>query len=594
VKTKILFPLKPKISSCDDFYVADTETGTEYNMEKSKLGHVIKWQLEATQKKFIFGAVYGKNYTKVFHSLKEMQDEFKERRYKNKTVFFHNFGKYDSSVLFDSIFDLDNESIFIGSRFISCTNGVCTFADSLNIYKASVKEIGKKLGLEKLGMNDGNYKRSLWPRDKARDINGCVRDCQIIYDALLDIFEKCGDIKLTIGSLAMTYYRRFAMPYWIESNENTKHFWKSYYGGRTEAFKLGNVHAQVIDVNSLYPDRMKETVFPNPKFIKYESQPDRKYFEKLLKEYEGCAQIDVFHPEFFIGLLPCRHLGKLMFLNGSFSGCYNFNEIRFALRYGVEIKKIHWCCHSERMPSPFEKFVDILAEEKFLANAQGRSLDEWVAKYLMNNLYGKFGQRIDEKSIYIKDVVEQYDLIAEHQRKGTFIKLLAFNSERCDGFLIVKELKNKDPKYSIPSFSSYITSAGRVKLCEQLIKMQHQKPVYCDTDSIAFSIGDYNESSMRLGEWKLENKIITQIRGPKDYDYYNLEKNTSHTRTKGIPTKATQLTENSFEFVSLVGQKEGLRRGLDIGIPLKRVKELRRNYDKRVVLNDGETKPIFI
>jgi len=339
---------------------------------------------------------------------------------------------------------------------------------------------------------------------------------------------------------------------------------------------------------------MKETVFPNPKYIKYETTIDLKYFHRLLRDYEGCCQVDFFHPKIAFGLLPVRMEGKLCFPTGRLSGCYNFNELRFAISHGIEIKKVYWVCHSERMPSPFEKFVDILAQEKFIANAQGRSLDEWVCKYLMNNLYGKFGQRIDEKTTYLKDVVDQYHIIEDAQRKGIFIKLLGFGHERCDAYLITKEQKNRDPKYSIPSFSSYITSAGRVKIAEQLLKMHHQKPVYCDTDSIAFCLGDYTESSMRLGEWKLEKKIITCVRAPKDYDYIDLEKDKLFTRAKGVPSKAKLISPNTYSFNSLVGQKEGLRRGIEVGTNLPRTKTLKRNYDKRIVFDDGETEPIYI
>lgn len=531
-----------------------------------------------------------------------MQDEFLLPRYKNKKVFAHNFGCYDGSVLYNNIFDLDNEAIFIGSRFISCTNDNCIFADSLNVYKASVKEIGTKLGKEKIGMDSGDYKTSIWPKDKARDENGCIRDCEIVWDALLEIFEEAGDIKLTIGSLSMTYFRRFCQDMWIEANDNVKYFWNSYYGGRTEAFKMGKTHSKVIDVNSLYPDRMKNIYFPNPKYLKHEKITNVKFFESsILGNFEGCVNCTVFHPELFVGLLPYRNNGKLCFPVGTFSGWYNFNELRFALSHGVSIKKIESVIYSERMCSPFEKFVDKLSLGKFVAHSEGRALDEWKYKYLMNNLYGKFGQRIDEKTIYLHDLIEQYDLIKEHQRKGTFIKLLAFGQERTDAFLIVKQEKKIEIAYSMPSFSSYITSAGRVKLAEKLISMERNIPVYCDTDSIFFEVDDGVEISNVLGEWKLEDKIVTEIRGLKNYSYVKpvswqeiYERKTKQKRIKGIPSKAIEVHPNEFEFSSLIGTKEGLRRNLEIGTPSKRSKTITGKYDKRTVNEIGETAPLFI
>ncbi len=588
---KTLFKLSERIKSVNDFYVFDTETGTRKKQGKNT---VINWELEARPEKFIFGVVYGYNFTKVIHSHKEMVKEFQDSRYKNKIVYAHNFGRYDGSVLFDNVFSIDPEAIYIGSRFISCTNGNCTFADSLNIYKASVKEIGAKMGLKKLGMNEGEYKTSIWPKDKTDDINGCIRDCQIIWDALHEIFNECSDIKLTIGSLAMAYYRRFAQPFHLNSDEFlTKYFFNSYYGGRTEAFKLGNTHSKVIDVNSLYPYEMKVTVFPNPESLQHTYNNDPKTFERVLKRFEGCVFCEVFHPEFFIGLLPYRKDGKLIFPNGTFEGWFNFNELRFAISQGVKVTKIYELVFGEKMPSPFETFVDKLYLEKFIANSQGRKLDEWKYKYLLNNLYGKFGQRIDEKTIYIDDVVNQYELIRSHQYAGTFIKLLAFNTERQDAFLVVKETKKIEISYSIPSFASYITSAGRVTLAKKLIEMKANKPVYCDTDSIFFEIDDNVESSNVLGEWKVENKIVTQINGLKNYRYID-ENKVERNRIKGVPGRAIEVAKNRYEFETLIGTKEGLRRNMDIGVKAKRTKIISGKYDKRVVLKDGETKPIFI
>ena len=66
---------------------------------------------------FIFGVVYGYEYTKVIYSVKEFQDEFKQKRYSKKKVFAHN-AEYDLNVLYDNIYELDKKAIFNG-KFIS-------------------------------------------------------------------------------------------------------------------------------------------------------------------------------------------------------------------------------------------------------------------------------------------------------------------------------------------------------------------------------------------------------------------------------------------------------------------------------------------
>ena len=261
---KTLLRLKPRVKIMKDFYVFDVETGEE------KQPNVFEWQLNGRPESFIFGVIYGYNYTRVIHNLKEFHETFKEERFRGRKVFAHN-ATYDLNTLYDNIYKLDATSIFNGSRFITCTNGNCFFADSLNIFVGqSVAKIGKQIGKDKIGMSGGEYKISDWNNtsEKARDINGCIRDCEIIYDALLSSFEFAGDIKITQASLSMTYFRRNHQQYNIEHNEFTSCFWDSYFGGRTEAFKIGKVHANVWDINSSYPYAMRECAFPNPKFLK--------------------------------------------------------------------------------------------------------------------------------------------------------------------------------------------------------------------------------------------------------------------------------------------------------------------------------------
>lgn len=587
-----LWAKEPRNKILTDFYVFDLETGKQ---KKTKNGITIKWELNARPESFVFGVIYGHNFTRVIHSRKEFIRELQDKRYKGKKVFAHNFGKFDSIVLYDNIFLLDPEAIFIGSRFITATNGVCIFGDSLNIYKASVKEIGKAVGKEKLGMDDGKYSVSHWPKDKAADVNACIRDCEIVWDALHGIFQQAGEIKLTIGSLAMEYYRRYHQPFHIEHRkEYTKYFFDSYYGGRTEAFKFGKTHAKMIDVNSMYPAVMKTTVFPNPKTLKIEQQPDLKFFSSLLKHYEGCATCLVRHPKIWLGLLPYREGNKLKFPGGDeFIGTWNFNELRFAIRHGVKLLHVQQVVYGDKMPSPFVSFVDTLYLEKFIATRECNELAKFRTKFLMNNLYGKFGQRIDTETIYIDDVQKRIDEIREYQRQGRLLQLIPFNSLRVDCFMIVKSLKEKDISYSIPSFASYITSAGRVVLGEKLLSMKANNVVYCDTDSIAFEIDNGVPSSEQLGEWKVEDKIITEIRGLKNYTFVKGGKTIN--RIKGVPMKdAVQIDATTWEYKTLTGIKESLRRNIEPGILTARVKKLSGIYDKRKVLKDGTTEPIIV
>lgn len=591
---KRLYRLTPKVRILTDFYVFDTETG-----ERFKDGS-IQWHLNGRPESFQFGVIYGHNFSKVIHSVEDFKKELLDPRYKGKKVFAHN-AEYDLNTIYGNIYSFDPTAIFNG-KFICATNGNCIFADSSNIFgKIKLAQVGKMLGIEKPGLGDDTLFSPYGIG--ASEINRCTVDCEIVYEGLIQIFQAAGDIKITQAALSMTYYRRFHQPFNIDYNENTTYFFDSYYGGRTEAFKLGSTFASVIDVNSMYPYAMRTIDFPNPKLFKNEINPNLKYvLNQILPNYEGLIYATVNHKDEPYGYLPYKSCDKqtgkkLLFPVGRFSGCWNFNEIRFAMERGViEIEKITRVVYAPRMETPFKQFVDVLYAERLQADLKGNEFEKYRVKIFMNSLYGKFAQRIDEESIYLDDINKQYEYIRECQANGSFKKLVMFNKERNDAFLILKSARSFTISYSIPSFASYITSFCRVLLLEKMLELHTRKVVYCDTDSIFFEVNDGIESDSALGAWKVEDKVITEIHGLKNYKYIDLKKDKTKIihRIKGIPVKAELVAPNTFEYTNLLKTKESLRRKMEPGVLIKRIKKISGEYTKREVLENGETKPIKI
>jgi len=580
---KELRPTSRSQKILNDFYVFDTETG-----DTLKNGDV-KWKLDARPESFIFGCVVGPdNYRRVIHTVREFQQEFQHPRYKGKLVFAHN-AEYDLNVIFDNIYQFDNHAIFNG-RFISATNGNCKFADSLNILKMSVAEIGKLLGFPKLSLGT---KLKSKKSDRNKDIEYCFRDCDIVYYGLQKIFEDAGCYKLTQASLSMALFRNSYLQKSIRHNEFQEHFFDSYYGGRVEMFKEGKCEAEVIDGNSAYPFQMVSLNFPDPEKIGCAMRPPIKLLLKWLRMYEGCAYVKVRHPEIWLGLLPYKSEGKLKFPVGEFNGCWNFNELRFAIENDVEILSVDKVFYGPAMESPFRKYVTELYNKRLTTEDEFESTR---IKVFMNSLYGKFAQRIKEEFTYLPDWRKQTSLITEHQRKRTFIDLQLFNRDRLDAFLVTKAISTKNGlPYAIPSFASYITSGQRVHLAKKLLELKPYHPLYCDTDGIFVGKKCKFKDEKQLGGWKKENKIITRINGLKNYEFKYINKEgklVSDYKIKGVPKSAKKLGENRFEFLSMIRTKEGLRRNQESGIFVKKEKEIKPVYDKRILLKSGETKPI--
>lgn len=586
---KTLYRLRPKVGLMNDFYVFDTETGI-----KNKDGS-IQWHLHGRPESFRFGVIYGFNFCRIIYTIEEFKKELLHERYKNKKVFAHN-AEYDLNVLYDNIYMMDPAAIFDG-KFICATNGNCLFADSTNIFgKIKLEHVGRMLGIKKPGLgNELLFSANGIDRD---EVKRCVTDCEIVYEGLFSIFQSAGDIKITQASLSMTYFRRYHQPIDISYNKLTKNFFHSYYGGRTEAFKIGKTHASVIDVNSMYPYAMRVCKFPNPRYFKEEINPNIQYFlQQILYNYEGLLFASINHRTGNYGYLPYKYKDKtgekLLFPVGRFTGCWNFNEFRFAFESGViEIENIQKIVYAPAMDSPFTQYVDVLYAERMKADRDKNEFEKYRVKIFMNSLYGKFAQRISEDRLYVDDINKHYEYIRECQANGTLKKIVMFNADRNDAFLILHSKRGIEVSFSIPSFASYITSFCRVLLLKKIIELDSRGVVYCDTDSIFFENPVGVESEKELGGWKLEEKLVTEIHGLKNYKYIENEK--FKRRLKGVPEKAIEIDANLYEFTSLMKTKEGLRRKIDPGILVKRIKKISGEYTKRIVNNDGTTKPIII
>lgn len=563
------------------FFVFDTETT----------------RLEPMSKNFVFGVVYGYQYKKVIYSVEEFKKEFLSERYKGKYVFAHN-AEFDLLTIFGNIYtEVDNAAVFNG-KFISAKYGDLTFGDSMNIYPTSVEKIGNLINLPKIVNKKVQSQKLRSDNVTDEDIEYCIRDCKIVFMALLRIFELIGNIKLTLPSLAMYDFRHNYMDEDLSFSELVDEFYDSYYGGRTEAFKIGKVDATVFDVNSMYPYAMIHTVFPDIKSLKKIVQCDVKFLHFCLKYYEGMAKVRVRHKHTYFGYLPVKmdidKNEKLVFPVGEFETIVNLNELRYAVNEGVvEILKVYYVVISNPIKSPFVRFIE---DNYRLRNESKDELNRMIYKLKMNSLYGRFAMRMKLTTTYYDNI--PFQLIQELKEAEKYVDIQVFNAERNDCYLITENEKFKNSFFSVPVFSSYITSSARILLLKHLTKNEHNSVVYCDTDSI-FIEGSFEGSlGEGLGEFKKEDKKIIEVRGLKNYTCINGE-GTKIDVIKGISRSAKVSKEKKtgdtvYEVPKYIKTKQALRQGKESGKSYMMRKTLTGKYDKRVVLKDGQTKPIEI
>lgn len=573
---RYLRPLKLGKHS-QDFYVFDTETGTQ-NRKTGK----IKYMLSARPEHFIFGVIYGpRGFVKVIHSVAEFKKEFKKKRYRNKIVYAHN-AEYDLSCIYGNIYELDPGAIFNG-KFISCGNGVCRFADSFNLLPTSVKKLGEILGLQK-GELGHNYESDATKIHD--DINYCIRDCEIVYKSLAKMFADL-EPSFTIGSLSLKLFRSKYLTNSIKIDPAADQFFEALYGGRTEAFRLGECNASVYDINSAYPYVMKEKTFIDPGSLRTIKNPPHELVEKIMRVGEGFINATVYvEPTEKLPALPFRTNDRLIFPCGEFAGSWTFPEIKNAIAHTqTKIIKIHKIVYGKRIESPFKDFVNDLYT---LRNNTNDEFERYYYKLYMNNLYGKLIQRAREEFRFCKTQRESWQFMKERKlRKAELIEVTG-------GFFLRFET-NRIFSHTIAPWGAYVTAYVRVMLHE-MMRANLSSLVYCDTDSV-FIEKNMRMNSKDLGGWKREEKKIINVRTLKDYVYID-EKGLEKQMLKGVKKDAIQLDPeaNVFRYKRMIRTRESFRRtdNLPPGTFIEQLKLLTGDYSKRQVFKDGTTKPFIL
>lgn len=594
LKRRYLRPIKFGKRS-KEFYVFDVETAIA---PKDGNGD-IEYILSARPEHLLFGCIVGpKGYRKLLWSADAFKQEFKKRRYKNKIVYAHN-AEYDLSAVFGNIYHADPAAIFNG-KFISCTINNTRFGDSYNLLPTSVKKLGSLIGLEKqeLGKNLRSNIKTI-----QKDIDYCFRDCDIVYKSLEKLFADA-EPSFTIGSLSLKIYRANFLKETFKVNTLSDHFFDALYGGRTEAFKIGDVDANVYDRNSAYPCALKTLRFPDPARLRY--APNKEWQKYVLYEmmwchdpnqpgqyatftYEGMIDATVCIPESVnIPCLPYRTDTKLLFPVGTFRGSWTLNEFRYAYCHGlIAVKKVHRLIISESIPTPFDKYIDYYYTLRTKTNDK---FEKYYYKLFMNNLYGKLIQRAREEWRFCKDLDEAKEFM--RSRKLKHVELVDVN-----GGLFLKYDVDKIFSHTVACWGAYVTADARIALHKRI--MQHpDKVVYCDTDS-EFVEADFNEDSDQLGGWKKENKKIVKIRALKDYVAIEENPETNELETKqylkGVKKDAKQLDPeaNVFKIKRMIKTRESFRRvdNLPPGTFIEQIKVMTGDYSKRTILKDGSTKP---
>ena len=492
------------------FYLSPLKRGRHFqygtwDCESHVRGHTLKCQCDQCWFALIrIGFFDGKRF-QHFDTVERFLEVILTRKYNHWRFFAHYGGKYDCNFIFNFLVrerpelldKIDMNFIVAGSCVIAMTlrygKVKVKLCDSFRLLKASLDDLTRIFGVrhKKLPFDPWSipYLRS---------------DCIGLKEVLDIFFAETGLTSETIATQAMQIFRRDFLSHnvYIPRREIEDFVRESYHGGRVEIYKRkGKVKAY--DINSMYPWAM---TLPVP--VRYKCKTRRMDYDRT--KYIAFLRARITIPDCYIPPIPIVD-GKLIFPVGFVEGVYTDFELdQVAAIPGNKITiQEGYLFHAE----PLLKYY---SEHIYHLKKTSSEPKRTIYKYLLNTLYGKFGQRRLNKVYRIyRGQNGVYPIVDKETGLTT---LMCY---------IVKE---SNARHILPHISATITARARCKMHRILLDCV---PYYADTDSVFTT--DNLAVSHELGELDKQGEGYLTCYQPKLYEFNGKWK------SKGITAKNQEL-----------------------------------------------------
>lgn len=475
------------------------------------------------------------------------------------------------------------------SAIISVTKGnrSLVFLDSMNWFPESLAQTGERLGIHK--------KKIDFNTCTIQELSDYCRNDVLIefehFRSFIKFLEgnAISGVRYTRASTAMSAYlfRHYHTPIYIHNNAQAIKLERdTYKGGRCECFYIGDLNDEthyILDVNSLYPYVMAVNKYP-VKYARLLHNVGLADFSRYLSDFSCVAKVRLYTHEPVYAVKRDRTIFPI----GRFDATLSTPELKYALEHG-HIEKVYDCVTYEQA-NIFSSFVSTIYQYRQEFKSAGVKVYEQLCKYLMNSLYGKWGQK-----------AENWIKVGEAPNEPDREELIFHNNPRIVTrlrFLLgqVFELKGYGESFnSFPAISAHVTAYGRLHLWSLMQIAGEGNYFYCDTDSLMVNgVGKCNlvkqMNDTELGKLKVQEKLTTlTIRGLKDYqtDTKNV--------IKGVRKKALQLSSSIYQQESWPTFKGLLKKGnVNEYVVTEVTKHLTRHYTKGTVTESGVVEPFVL
>lgn len=521
-------------------------------------------------------------------SLAALVDLLLRKKNRGKVIFAHNGGRFDFLFLMEYIREERGrvvKMIVRGSSIIALKikcgkRDWITIQDSYALLPHSLDKLCDTFNpkTKKLrGVVDFEKEKISKENEKHREY--LEADCKSLWEILFQYSQLpyvCDvGFRATLASTALASWRTTLRRRIKTTSGGIQNFCReAYAGGRTEIFRQVMGRGACFDVNSLYPTMMLK---PLP--------VEHLRASNNIEDF-GFHEVTVEVPECYVPVLWTK-TPKLIFPTGTFRGVYFSEELRLAIECGARIVKHH---RGEKFSARSDLFEEYIAEcYKWRLENPGTSLD-FLGKMLMNNTYGKFGER-EEKDTLIK---------VDPSNPRTWPKegFAPWHSEEMfqkTGLVTIKKAVRQ--VHMLVHIAAAITAWARVHMARTLYLPQAENLYYTDTDS-GFISGEI-PTGKGLGEWKEEYKIRSGFfLLPKGY-FIEKENGEVVKKLKGFSKK-------SLDKIGLSDFRAGKINSAERKLGTFRTSLIRKNsylsmidvkksvvseYSKRKILAGGDTRP---
>jgi len=576
----------------NEIIAADTET--ILNPDKTMIPYLLSFKStkELTN-------IFNKDQKELFNNF---INKLLIRKYRGYNIYFHNLSGFDAFFLIKHLiyagFDLDpkihsgkliNLRVSKGRNYYEIKDSNLLLLQSLSKLSKSFKlEVNKgifpyllsdinysgefpdytnfaKVSLEDYNKEKSKFKNINW-NFKKEAIKYCQQDSIILFKVLqafaILIWSKFNlsiNDYPTIPSLAFAIFRKNFMSkesIAILKGKIQKAIQLGYTGGSTDMFipqfnVLNNTEKKLYayDINSLYPFVMANNDFPigDPSYIEIGENKNLEAHLSLFGHFfaKVTAPDNLLHP-----ILQLHYNNRTISPLGTFSGWFFSEELKNALAFGYKIEIFYG--YSFDKGNIFKEYVETLYQIR--TSYPKSDPMNYIAKILLNSLYGRFGMHdlssgtdILEKEEFLKWTEDEKIDILETIEFGKYIMV------RYKSLTSLKEKLNESKDFSNVNIAiaSAVTAYARIHMSKFKNNQNLPNLYYTDTDSLYFDgpLPDSYISNTKLGKLKLEGVWDKAIfLAPKVYALTNNEETVI--KVKGLSKDAINRNNVTFDLLT--------------------------------------------